>query len=681
MRTLIVDNFDSFTNNIAQYVFEACGEQPCIVPNSTAFEQLDLDGYDAVILSPGPGHPARSADFGVCREVLEYARIPVLGVCLGHQGINCFFGGTVEHAPEPVHGYRTRISHSGTGLFSGIPQAFEVVRYHSLVCTQVPPCLEVTARSDCGLIMGLAHRERAIWGVQFHPESIDSDYGLLVIRNFVRLVDETRLRQGGQHKADPVIQALQTAGGLIDLSLDFELVKESAGPSQMFKTHFAGKSAAFWLDSELSDRPQARYSVMGACDRESALVFRYDVNRRLLSIEGPAGQSCIEGDFFELMASIVDQLGGGRQHEAPFPFGAGLVGYLGYELKALTGTGIRNVHISELPDALFYMPQNMLVFDHRTECTYLCHLWGERLVLKPVDDVEPLRYQPFAPGPVAESALQLADCSQTYMKKINACLQQIVNGESYEICLTNRASLECREDPLSSYLRMRSISPVPYGAYIYTEEFSILSASPETFLSIDGRGRIASRPIKGTRPRGKSHELDDQLKRELANSAKDRAENLMIVDLVRHDLNSICVPGSVKVPKAFDIESYSSVHQLVSTIEGQLRSGVNAFAAIKACFPGGSMTGAPKVRTMEIIDKLESSARGVYSGAMGWIGFDGYTDLSIVIRTTVIKDGRACFGIGGAIVADSDPSEEMHETLVKASVPFHSIKAGEMAVE
>ncbi|QXH94721.1 aminodeoxychorismate synthase component I [Pseudomonas ogarae] len=671
MRALIVDNFDSFTNNIAQYVYEASGKQPKVVPNTTPFELLDLTNYDAVILSPGPGHPARNADFGVCRDVLECATVPILGVCLGHQGINCFFGGTVEHAPRPVHGYRTCISHAGTDLFEGIPQGFEVVRYHSLVCTEMPPCLEVTARSDCGLVMGLAHRERAIWGVQFHPESIDSEFGLQIIRNFVRLVGEAQSCRSFATRS-PVLQALQTAGGPTRLSFEFERLGHSPTPAQLFGANFAGKPAAFWLDSELSDRPQARYSLMGSCDRDSALVFAYDVNRRLLSIEGPVGRATIEGDFFRLMEEIVDLLGAGQQQEAPFPFKGGLVGYLGYELKALVG--VRNAHVSELPDALFYLPQNMLVLDHSSEITYLCHLWGERLALQPASDDIQADNTLFTPGPVAESSLGLADCSSTYMAKVGACLRQIVDGESYEICLTNRASLHCMDDPLSIYLRMRRISPVPYGAYVNTGTFSILSASPETFLTIDATGRITSRPIKGTRPRGDDPELDLALKRDLARSSKDRAENLMIVDLVRHDLNSICVPGSVKVPKAFDIESYSSVHQLVSTVEGQLRAGVRSFTAIRACFPGGSMTGAPKVRTMEIIDKLESSARGVYSGALGWIGFDGYTDLSIVIRTAVIKDGIARFGIGGAIVAASDPEEEMHETLVKASVPFHSIR-------
>ncbi|WP_137805714.1 aminodeoxychorismate synthase component I [Pseudomonas sp. G(2018)] len=671
MRVLIVDNFDSFTNNIAQYVYEVSGDQPKVVPNTTSFERLDLAGYDAVILSPGPGHPARDADFGVCRDVLEHATIPILGVCLGHQGINFFFGGTVEHAPKPVHGYRSRISHSGTGLFEGIPHGFEVVRYHSLVCTEVPSCLEVTARSDCGLIMGLAHHERAIWGVQFHPESIDSEFGLQIIHNFVRLAGEAQIcRRCATHS--PMLQALQAAGGPMRLSLDFECIEHSPTPAQLFDANFAGKPAAFWLDSELSDRSQARYSLMGSCDRDSALVFAYDVNRRLLSIDGPVGCATIEGDFFSLMEEVVDLLGVGQQQQVPFPFKGGLVGYLGYELKALVG--VRNAHVSELPDALFYLPQNMLVLDHATEITYLCHLWGERLVLQATDNAEHTENVFFTPGPVAESSLGLADCSSTYMAKVDACLRQIADGESYEICLTNRASLHCTKDPLSTYLRMRRISPVPYGAYLNTGTFSILGASPETFLNIDATGRITSRPIKGTRPRANDPELDLALKQDLACSSKDRAENLMIVDLVRHDLNSICVPGSVKVPKAFDIESYSSVHQLVSTVQGQLRRGVKSFSAIRACFPGGSMTGAPKIRTMEIIDKIESSARGIYSGALGWIGFDGYTDLSIVIRTAVIKDGIARFGIGGAIVAASDPAEEMHETLVKASVPFHSIR-------
>lgn len=668
MRTLIVDNFDSFTNNIAQYLYEVCGEQPVVLPNTRSFEQLDLDRFDAVVLSPGPGHPTRTADFGVCREVLERARIPLLGVCLGHQGINCHFGGKVEHAPQPVHGYRTRIHHDGSDLFAGIAQDFEVVRYHSLVCTEVPDCLVVTARSECGLVMGLAHRERPIWGVQFHPESIDSEHGRQVLRNFVRMVSERRAHR----RQMEVAEALRAAGGPLRLGFDCQPLARLPDPLDTFASQFADAGAAFWLDSELADRGQARYSLMGGCAPGAALVFAYDVENRQLSIDGPQGRSVLKGDFFELMALVMARLRPAQRPDAPFPFTGGLVGYLGYELKALTGTD--NIHVSALPDALFYLPQNLLVFDHLRGKAWQCHLWGERLILKPAREVT--RHPPmrFFPGAVAEAALGLADCAATYREKVDVCLRQIIDGESYEICLTNRARVACAEPPLEVYQRMRAISPVPCGAFIDTGDFAILSASPETFLRIDLGGRILSRPIKGTRPRGCNTEVDQSLRQDLADSSKDRAENLMIVDLVRHDLNGICVPGSVKVPRAFAIESYSSVHQLVSTVEGQLRADITPFAAIRACFPGGSMTGAPKRRTMEIIDRLESSARGVYAGALGWIGVDGYTDLSIVIRTAVLKDGTASFGIGGAIVAASDPAEEMHETLVKASVPFHSIR-------
>lgn len=668
MRVLIVDNFDSFTHNIAQYLYEVCGELPVVLPNSHSLEQLGLERFDAVVLSPGPGHPARAGDFGVCSAVLECSDLPILGVCLGHQGINCFFGGQVARAPTPVHGYRSRIRHDGCGLFAGIAQDFEVVRYHSLVCTEVAPCLRVTARSACGLVMGLAHRQRPIWGVQFHPESIDSEHGRQLLRNFVRLVHEGR-QDGARHT---VAEALRAVGGPEHLSLEVQPLEPVPTALDAFDSQFAGRPMAFWLDSELAERSQARYSLMGACDPDAALVFAYDVGQRALSIQGPKGQCTLHGDVFELMATVMQCLRPALPARAPFPFTGGLVGYFGYELKALDGVAI--AHVSELPDALFYLPQNLLVFDHHDNTAYHCHLWGARQPLLPLTRARPEPAPAFCPGAVDASALGLADSPAAYRRKVQACLQQIVEGESYEICLTNRAQMPCTEAPLSVYRRMRAISPVPCGAYLDTGAFALLSASPETFLHIDTSGRIVSRPIKGTRPRGASFAEDRALREELANSAKDRAENLMIVDLVRHDLNGVCVPGSVRVPASFAIESYSSVHQLVSTVEGQLRADIDPFAAIKACFPGGSMTGAPKRRTLAIIDRLESSARGVYAGALGWIGVDGYTDLSIVIRTVVLKDGVARFGIGGAIVADSDPEQEMQETLVKASVPFHSIR-------
>ncbi|WP_120511607.1 aminodeoxychorismate synthase component I [Photobacterium salinisoli] len=675
MNILIIDNYDSFTNNISQYVFELTGIMPTVVPNSVSYDSLNIDSFSGVILSPGPGHPCCDEDFGVCGEIIDKCCIPILGICLGHQGINARFGGKVSHAPSPVHGYKSQISHNGDGLFSGIPQSFNVVRYHSLICTEVPECLDVTARTADGLIMGLAHREKPIWGVQFHPESIESEYGHTLIGNFINMINRGE-RDGSDSGTDNEIQrVIKEAAGTFSLKVNYEPLKMTMNAADIFSRYFSGKTSAFWLDSEMADARSARYSLMGSGQPNEAIVFRYEVSSRTLHLSGPCGESYIQGDYFELMDRIVAFLKPDSETEALIPYGCGLVGYLGYELKALMGSN--NKHRSSTPDALFFLPQNLVVFDHQAQTAYLCHLWGEPMTFSPQagQQIRTEGASLFQPGPVPEQSLELEDSAEMYIDKIHRCLKEIRDGESYEICLTNRARLPFNEDALSAYMKMRLASPVPYGAYMKTPDFAILSASPETFLHIDSNRTVRSKPIKGTRPRGKTAAQDEALKHELACSEKDRAENLMIIDLVRHDLNSICTPGTVHVPKAFDIETYSSVHQLVSTIEGQLQPNLGTFSAIKACFPGGSMTGAPKRRTMDIIDDLESSARGIYAGSLGWVGMDGCANLSIVIRTAVIKEGVAEFGIGGAIVSASCPLEEMDETLVKASVPFYSLTA------
>ena len=208
---------------------------------------------------------------------------------------------------------------------------------------------------------------------------------------------------------------------------------------------------------------------------------------------------------------------------------------------------------------------------------------------------------------------------------------------------------------------------MPYGAFLRFGEVSVLSMSPERFLRISADGVAESKPVKGTRPRGRSAEEDEQLRAELAASEKDRAENLMIVDLLRNDLGSCAIPGSVSVDRIFDIETFSTVHQLVSTVRARLRPGVHTADCVRAAFPGGSMTGAPKIRTMRIIDELEEGPRGIYSGAIGYLGLNGAADLAITIRTLVVCPGGVSFGIGGAITALSDPAAEYEETAVKAA--------------
>ena len=244
----------------------------------------------------------------------------------------------------------------------------------------------------------------------------------------------------------------------------------------------------------------------------------------------------------------------------------------------------------------------------------------------------------------------------------------IASGDIYQVNLSQRLSTLIDLPPPELYARLRQLSPVPYGAYLHCGDFHILSASPERFLHFSPSSRtVETRPIKGTRPRGMTPELDRKLAIELLHSEKDLAELLMIVDLERNDLGRICEIASIHVPERVALESYSNIHHLVATVRGTLRRDADRIDLLKSCFPGGSITGAPKIRAMELIDELEPTDRGVYTGAIGYFGFDGTMDLNIAIRTCILKEGRAYFHVGGGIVADSEPEAEYQETLDKAS--------------
>lgn len=262
-----------------------------------------------------------------------------------------------------------------------------------------------------------------------------------------------------------------------------------------------------------------------------------------------------------------------------------------------------------------------------------------------------------------------------YLAKIAEAKAHIARGDAFEICLTHRLDAPFAGDPFTLWGALRAASPAPYAAFLDLPEGAIVSSSPERFVALGSDGIAESRPIKGTRPRGNGQAEDERLAADLAMSTKDRAENAMIVDLVRNDLGKVCKFGSVVAPSLFVVERYATVHQLVSTIRGELDEGRDVVDLVRACFPPGSMTGAPKIEAMTILERLEPTERGPYAGALGWLDFGGTADLSVVIRTIVVKDGRAHLHVGGAIVADSDPPSEHLETLVKARAPLAALAA------
>lgn len=255
----------------------------------------------------------------------------------------------------------------------------------------------------------------------------------------------------------------------------------------------------------------------------------------------------------------------------------------------------------------------------------------------------------------------------SYRAAVRRAVEYIHAGDCFQVNLSQRLLAPLTEHPLDLYGRLRERNPAPFGCYFDAGDFQVLSASPERFLQVSPAGEVVAQPIKGTRPRGRTPDEDAALVRELTGSEKDRAENVMIVDLLRNDLGRVCEFGSVRVPRVCDLETYRYVHHLVSEVRGKLRPGTTPFDLLRAAFPGGSVTGAPKVRAMEVIAELEPTARGPYCGGVGFVGFDGSMDMNILIRTFTAGRGWVQFPVGGGVVADSDPAREYEETLHKAA--------------
>lgn len=674
-RTLLIDNYDSFTYNLYSLLSEVNGEPPVVVHNDADWASVPLVDFDNIVISPGPGRPDRERDFGISARAIANREIPVLGVCLGHQGLCHLFGGSVGLAPVPMHGRISSIRHTGTDIFEGIPSPFQAVRYHSLVVDSMPPELEEQAWTDDGLLMAARHRTQPLWGVQFHPESICTRYGRELLGNFR---DLTPVRSGRRARGTARPDATPRTQQPRRYHVASTRVDRAVDPQAVYGSLFADGPNSFWLDGSAALEPESRFSVMGDCSGPLAEYITYRVAETTVRVQRQGRpDEHVHQRFFDYIDEQLRTRAVPPREDLPFAFGLGYVGYLGYELKADAGSQL--VHTSPTADAAFVFADRAVVIDHLGGCCHLLALSDEPDdpgVAKWFADTESRirRLAEAVEAPPPHPLVKLEDDTkprlrhgrEEYLALVRQCLDEIRSGESYEVCLTNAATVDRVIDPLQSYETLREISPTPYSALLQFSGVAVLSASPERFLRIGADRVVDSKPIKGTRPRDATPERDAALRQDLLDSEKDRAENLMIVDLVRNDLSRVCVPGSVHVPKLFDVETYAPVHQLVSTVRGTLRDDVSTVDCVRAAFPGGSMTGAPKLRTMEIIDKLEEGPRGVYSGAIGYFSITGTADFSIVIRTMVATDDEVTFGVGGAIVALSDPEEELEETMVKA---------------
>jgi para-aminobenzoate synthetase component 1 len=451
----------------------------------------------------------------------------------------------------------------------------------------------------------------------------------------------------------------------------------------LLKKELLPKEDAFLLDSSKTESPYSNYSIFGitplfTVKYESGNIYRRDHQTGFYPVQTNL-------DLFDYLKTLMAEYP--LHNPTDLPFVGGAIGYFGYDLsRDLETLPVTTVKAYDIPDSYFAFYDSCLIYDIKNHKVTVSHL-GLSQNGPDIDTLVNTLKEAIQTGTLS-TGLE-ADALNTpqegpvftstftkdkYMDAIQSMRQYIEDGHIYISNMTHQFSSPYRRDPFSTYAKLRTINPAPFAAYLPTKDFQVLSSSPERFMDIR-KGHVQTRPIKGTVPRGQTPEEDQANRLRLEASEKDKSELLMIVDLERNDLSRVCQPGTVQVTELFKTEQYATVYHLVSTIEGQLKEGNTALDCIKASFPGGSITGAPKIRAMEIIDELEHNHRGIYTGSIGYLGFDGNADFNIVIRTVVLQDQKAHIGVGGGITWESDPASEYQETIDKAVALFKALDA------
>lgn len=433
-------------------------------------------------------------------------------------------------------------------------------------------------------------------------------------------------------------------------------------------TIFKDEEYSFFLDSGMDHDKLGEFSFIGA---SPFLVFKSKDEDIEIIKNGKIEK--LKGNPFDKIKEILNKYK--MDYKSEIPFIGGAVGYLSYDLchhiENLPRTSIDDVGV---PDMYFGLYDGVVCIDHRggKNKVYVASLGivdsEENVVekiVKKIKSSEEKGVEINLPKITKKKEFKSNFTKDEFINSVKKVQDYIKSGDIYQANLTQRFSCDLEETPYELYGKLREINPAPFATFMDFKDGQIVSSSPERFIKIRNK-IIETRPIKGTRPRGKNEEEDKKYREELLNSEKDKAELLMIVDLERNDLGKIARTGSVKVTELFHLEEYSTVYHLVSTVVAEVREDYDAIDSIVATFPGGSITGAPKIKSMEVIDELEPTQRNIYTGSVGYIGFNGDLDLNIVIRTVVCKDDKAYFQVGGGMTWDSDAKEEYQETLDKA---------------
>ena len=436
-------------------------------------------------------------------------------------------------------------------------------------------------------------------------------------------------------------------------------MKPARNAAELYR-YFAGEEDSAFLDSSLVNR-LGRYSIIGAVPY---LKLVKDENSFYINGEKETTYS-FEEYLKKYLAEHKDK------NNTELPIISGAIGYFSYEYgRKLMEVDSAKENLVSIPDAVLVFYDFFIIEDRQEQCTYLIANGNTREAAKLLDEMETrINGKPVYMQKESDTEYPIEVrpnfAKDEYKQAVDRMIRYIIEGDIYIANMTQQLTVKSDKAPLDVFYDLRKNNPSTFGGYFDYGDFQIVCASPERFLKMQ-KGHVNTRPIKGTRKRGETPEEDLLMRTELENSEKDKSELLMIVDLERNDLNRVCRPGSVKVTELFTVEEYATVFHLVSDIEGNLEEGKTVMDLLEAAFPGGSITGAPKYRAMEIIDELENNKRNLYTGSIGYLTLDGDCDFNIVIRTALHKDGKYYLGVGGGITAESDLEFEYEETLQKA---------------
>lgn len=692
MKILLIDNFDSFTFNIYQYLKEMGVEVVCFRNNEVSCEKIKKLQIDSIFISPGPGRPI---DAGNCIDIVKTfaGQIPIFGICLGLQIIGEAFGGKIIKASQLVHGKVSKITSLKKGVLHTLPSEFQATRYHSLIVDRqtLPTCFEVTCENDSKEIMGLKHKVYNIEGVQFHPESIMTKHGKRMIQNFLERIrqtpdklnvpkidfDKTSFSKTVYTFSDKKFQVLRVSQKSEKLSISKPFFKLFESIQSAF-----GKNKSCILDSVKGPKVDCNGSYIGLFPEFEILIknrkmFIETENHEVIDIFinnfhsiYHKEEDCFYLDnlkFSDIFPIITATFSVERDTDSDIDFSVGLIGFFSYEyLYYLENVKRTKSNVLDMPDVhlIFYSTIIQMQEKGNEVTIVLNNLSGaphrEISILHSI-----LESSIDAGESKSESHITAQKHSnvtkQSFCQKVRKAKHYIEEGDIFQVQIGRRITLNEKIDPLSIYKKLRLLNPSPYMFFWGCKNYQLISNSPELQLKVQN-GDVLIRPIAGTsQGKGKTKEEAEALMRELANSEKERAEHIMLVDLARNDIGRVAIPGTVRVSQLMEVEEFSHVFHLVSSVEAKISDEVSSMKLFESTFPAGTLTGAPKVRAMEIISELEEEERGPYGGVFGFFEFNGNILSTIIIRTILYKNEMIYLQSAAGIVADSTEEREWNE--------------------